>query len=54
MSPPTSVDFESKGSSHVKRRLSSLGPDSQKPVVRAYSSLTVSSIDHLLDVSPRR
>ncbi|KAG1756487.1 glycosyltransferase family 4 protein [Suillus paluster] len=39
MSPPASVDFESKGSSHVKRRLSSIGHAGKKPVVHAYSSL---------------
>ncbi|KAG1754470.1 glycosyltransferase family 4 protein [Suillus lakei] len=38
MSPPT-TDFESKGSSHAKRRLSSVGA-AGKPVVHAYSSLT--------------
>ncbi|KAF8121924.1 glycosyltransferase family 4 protein [Boletus edulis] len=38
MSPPTSVDFESKGSTHVRRRLSNAAPG-EKPA-HAYSSLT--------------
>lgn len=38
MSPPV-TDFQSKGSSHAKRRLSSVGAEG-KPAVHAYSSLT--------------
>jgi hypothetical protein len=48
MSPPAS-DFESKGSSHVKRRLSSAGA-AGTPAFQSYSSLTVSLIDYSLSV----
>lgn len=39
--PSANLDFESKGSAHVKDRLSSTTAG-DKPVVPAYSSLTVS------------
>jgi hypothetical protein len=50
MSPPANLAFQSKGSSHVERRLSTVVPEGQKPVVRAYSSLTVSFIIHFVNV----